>query len=345
MLKQKLEQFYALISSWTKRIFNRILATLHQSKVFLQQKITSWWQIAVALTFAIVFLYYPIGGWMIHDIDTSSSYHPQNENGKLSSVDMMSYLINREVHYKIWTPNLPFLFPSYFLDNMPSFQSGLISAVGKTALALDHLPLNAASETARTNLKEAAELLQYPGNVWLFSPQNHLLPAPSSNTQYKKGRKKLNNFNNEVSAARVIIDRSPQNFGLILHFIRKDINRMIAKTENHVRETNDAFTDFKADDVFYFDLGKLYAYSQILRALGVDFKNVLVKYDIYQQWTAMLKSLEEASDLNPSIVRNGKLNSSFAPNHLIAINYFGVRAANHLNNIINKLDQPMEMPK
>lgn len=345
MIKQKLIELYASFQPLMQRLITILVNSKQYLSAFLKNKLTSWWQIALGIFFAIVFLYYPIGGWMIHSIDTSSSYQPQNDNGKLASIDQISYLVNREVYYKIWTPNLPFLFPTYFLDNMPNFQLGLMSAVGKTAAALNHLPLPGASVTAKTSLNEAADLLQYPGNVWLFSPQNRLLPAPSSATQYKKGRKKLNNFNNEIVSGRVILDRSPQNLSLILHFVKKDLARLISKSDNHIRETHDSFTDFKADDTFYFALGKLYAYSQILKALGLDFKDVLVKYDVYQQWTAMLKSLKEASDLNPSIVRNGKLNSSFTPNHLVTANYFAAKAVNHLNNILTKLDQPMEKPQ
>lgn len=303
----------------------------------------SWWQIALGIILSLIFLYYPIGGMIVHDIDTSSTYQPKTENNKLASVDMMSHLINREVHYKIWTPNLPFLFPSYFLDNMPNFQLGLMSAVSKTTSAFSQLPLTATTEQSRTALNEAAEFLKYPGNVWLFSPQNKLLPVPSANTQYKKGRKKLNNFNNDIATNKILFSPTPQNLSVLLGYIKKDLSKMTVKTENHIRENHDSFIDSKADDVFYFDLGKLYAYSQILKALGYDFKDVLIKYDIYQQWTAALRLLQEATDLNPTIVRNGRLNSSFAPNHLATINYFAARTINKLNTIINKLNQPTDI--
>ncbi len=344
MTRLNFNQIYAFIRPYLQRFIQLAQSGWAETKGFVFSHITSWWQLALIAVSAIVFLYYPFGGWLIHSIDTSS-YHPRTEDGRLASVDTISYLVNREVHYKLWTPNLPFLFPSYFLDDMPNFQLGLMSAIGKTTKALDSLPLKTASDTARINLNEATEFLQYPGNIWLVSPQNHLLPAPSSASQYKKGRKKLNNFNREVIAGKVVLERSPQNLSLILHIIRKDINRNIIKTENHIRETQDAFLDFKADNTFYFAQGKLYAYSLLLKAFGHDFKNVLVKYDIYQQWTNMLKSLEQASDLNPTIVRNGKLNSSIAPNHLVTLNYFASRTVNSLYNLINKLDKPMELPQ
>ncbi|MBE6443730.1 MAG: DUF2333 family protein [Alphaproteobacteria bacterium] len=337
MHKQFLERFIALVKPYHKITANIVSFIGKKISLFFQKYFTSWWQIILTLVFAIVFLYYPLGGWVIHNIDTST-YKAQTNDGRLGTIDTISHLINREVHHKLWTPNLPFIFPSYFLDNMPSFQLGLMSAITTTAKAFDVIPLISASDAARANLKEGIELLQYPGEIWLFSSQNSLLPAPSSNTQYKKGRKKLNNFNREIAGNKVSIDKNAQNLSLFLYIIKKDINKNINNLEKHIRENNRSFFDFKADNEFYFTQGKLYSYSQILKSLGNDFKNVLIKHDIYTPWTSMLKSLEQASKLNPSIIRNADTNSSFAPNHLITINYYATRALNRLNSIINKLD-------
>jgi hypothetical protein len=338
-MKQQLKQIYLLLSPYLSWIRAHLLSLIQKLKAYIGQTKASWWQIITSALVGLILLYYGLGGWAINNIDTSFSYKPKDEDGRLSSIDMISHLINREVYDKLWTANLPFLFPSYFLDNMPNFQQGIISATSKSVSAFNHIPLTTATETARANLNEATTLLKYPGNVWLFSPQNHLLPAPSSNTQYKKGRKKLNAFNAEIAGGQVVLERTPQNLSLLLTQIKKDIGRLIANTEDHVRENSDSFFDTKADDVFYFEQGKLYAYSQILKSLGHDFKNVLVKYDIYQQWTSMIKALEDASALSPLVVRNGNLDASTAPNHLMTINYFGSKAVNRLNNIINKLDR------
>lgn len=343
MTKQKFANLYAAVLALLQKTKTAVVENNRKLIEISSARNTPWWQIALGVIISLFFLYYPLGGLLVHNIDTSSSYQPKTLENKLASVDMMSHLINREVHYKIWTPNLPFMFPSYFLDNMPNFQLGLMSAVGKTADALNKLSFTTASAVATDNLADAAGLLQYPGNIWLFSPQNKLLPVPSANTQYKKGRKKLNNFNNEIAAGKITLPRNAQNLSLILQYIKKDISRLVVKTENHIRENNDSFTDFKADDTFYFALGKLYAYSQIIKSLGYDFKDVLISHDVYQQWTAALRFLQEASDLKPAIVRNGNLNSSFAPNHLVTINYLASRTVNRLNTIINKLNQPMDI--
>ena len=42
--------------------------------------------------------------------------------------------------------------------------------------------------------------------------------------------------------------------------------------------------DTKADDVFYYGQGKAYAYYLLFKALGHDYKNIIVKKDAYGIW-------------------------------------------------------------
>lgn len=335
---EKAKPYADKVYPYVKKCSEAIKTFYNKTLAYLKSKITSWWQIVLIIIFCIVFLYYPIGSLIINDIDTSSDFQPKTADGRLASVDTMSHLINREVHHKLWTPNLPFLFPSYFLDNMPAFQLGIISSVSQAARAIDTLPLSKASDRARNARTEGTKLLQYPGNIWLFSPQNKLLPVTSSNTQYKKGRKNYNIFNHEIATGNAVLDRTPENLLLMMLVIKKDFENNIAKTETHIREKSLAVVDFSADTVFYFQKGKLYAYSQILRDLSHDFKDVMIRYDIYQLWTSMLNYLNEGGIFEPSIIRNASPDSSIAPNHLIAINYLASRALDNINNIIEKLN-------
>ncbi|MBQ8677061.1 MAG: DUF2333 family protein [Alphaproteobacteria bacterium] len=302
----------------------------------IKSKITAWWQVALAVVFAIVFLYYPIGGYMINSIDTSP-YHAKSRNTSLYTIDSLSYLINREVHHHIWTPNLPVLFPSYFLDNMPNFQTGIISAVAHTAGGLKQMSFTTSASSPSADLDEAARLLRYPADIWLFSKQNRLTPATSSNTQYKKGRRHLNNFNNDIASGKIMLSRDASNFVPILEAVRRDLLNLIKRNSDHIRENNTNLLDFKADDVFYYAYGKLYAYSQIASSLSLDFKETLVSRDIYQQWTSFIRLLTGASEITPLIVRNGSLSSGFAPNHLAYLNDLTAQALTYLDAILCQL--------
>ena len=293
---------------------------------------------------SLVFLYYFLGGTIIHNIDTSASqYKPSTEGNKSAVIDMSAYLIRREVKDHLWTPSLPFLFPSYFLDNMPNFQSGLISAISKTTSALSSSAL--IQNIPNDHLQQAAQFLKYPSDIWLFSPQNNLMPAPSSATQYKKGRKELNRFNDEFSLNHIAFEISPKNLAKILKSLSKDLTVLANKTDDYIRENSKSLLDTKADDTFYFARGKLYAYEMLLRALGLDFKEILIQTDTYASWTSLIKDLESAADLNPTFVRNGKLNSSIAPNHLATINYMNLRALTRLKAIIQQLEKFSEPAK
>ena len=129
---------------------------------------------------------------------------------------------------------------------MPSFQLGIMSSISQMARAFDSLTYEKASETSRKALNKGTKLLQYPGNVWLFSPQNKLLPVTSSNTQYKKGRKNYNLFNQEIAQNNTILNRSAENLTLILLIIKKDFEKTINNTETHIRENSSSLIDLKA---------------------------------------------------------------------------------------------------
>ena len=113
--RKQLADFWIMAKHLLYLAVIRIVGLLSSAADYLHRKSGSWWRLVLAVVCALVFLYYPIGGWMIHNIDTSNACQPQETTNRLESMEVMSCLINREVHHKIWTPNLPFLFPSYFL--------------------------------------------------------------------------------------------------------------------------------------------------------------------------------------------------------------------------------------
>ena len=300
--------------------------------------LASWWKLLLAFLAAVIFLYYPLGGWLIHNIDTSSDYEINTPPDQSATVEMMSFLVKREVSDKMWTPNLPFIFPSFFLDNMPNFQLGLMSAVSQTATSLSkRIDKPIAAETDQP-LHLAAELLRYPGTVWMFSPSNKLTPVPSAGNQYKKARKQLISFNRDLRNGSIPFYKSPADLRYFMDRMISDLRSSNSRLEAAVRENSTGWIDLRADDVFYFQKGKLYGYLLLFKALGHDYKDILVNADIYQPWTAMLNALEQGVLLDPAIVRNGALGSVVSPNHLSEIGWFTLKAADIGHNIVQKLE-------
>lgn len=328
-LLTRIKNFYA----------GKIRPLLSRLPDFFLNFISSWWHVLLIGLAAVIFLYYPLGGLLINNIDKNTSYEINNNKPEQScTVDMMAFIINREVNEKLWTPNLPFFFPSYFLDNMPAFQLGMISSVSDISRSFAARVEKSISEGNRLHLKKAAELLKYPGTVWLFSPGDKLLPAPSANTQYRKARKQLIKYNRELAAEKEIFYKSPSDLAYILAKSSRSLWNSAGKLEAHIRENSSSWTDFQADDVFYYHQGRAYAYFLLYKALGCDYKDVIVDAEQYQNWTALLKALENAALIDPFIIRNGELSSSSAPNHLSYLQSYLLKAQSLMQKIAQNLD-------
>ena len=76
----------------------------------------------------------------------------------------------------------------------------------------------------------------------------------------------------------------------------------------------------------------------LLKALGFDYKQILVDTNTYSDWTILLKTLESAAQLAPTIVRNGEADSLTAPNHLTNIGFYLYKA----QIILQKISQQLE---
>ncbi len=302
--------------------------------------ISSWWRVVLLSTFVFICLYYPIGGFLINNIDRKSyDITPLNKQ-QSATVEMMSFLINREVIEKNWTPNLPFFFPSYFLDNMPNFQLGIMSAVSNMSTALSQkIAAPITGDKKENHLKTAEELLKYNGRIWMFSPQNHFTPVPSANSQYRKARKQLIKYNQDLSDGSLVFYRNPEDLAFFLRAINKDLNKSVIALENQIREYSQNWIDTKEDDVFYHEQGKIYAYYLMLSALGHDYKDIIVNNDLYKDWTHTVKALEKGSNINPLIVRNGNFNSVTCPSHLSYIAFYALKAQNINRRIASKLEK------
>ena len=306
----------------------------------LRRLVNSWPRLILVTLAAFIFLYYPLGALISEDIDVNTDYEIVKQGRKSATVDTMSFLIRREVYNKSWTPGLPFIFPAYMLDNMPAFQLGLMSSVSNLAKALARQQNKDTAEEGKSPLQNAAQLLQYPGTIWMFSPANKLVPAPSSNSQYRRARKQLQNYNRLLADGGAVFETTPENLNSLLNSVKADLQKSTARLEAHIRENSSSFYDGKADDLFYYTRGKLYSYYLLLKALSYDYKEVILSRNIYQPWTSLLKTLENASLLSPLIVRNGELDSLTAPNHLAAIGFFDNKAVITLQNMIAVLEQP-----
>jgi len=300
----------------------------------------TWPKAFVGVIAALIIGYYPLGGKMSESIDKTADYDFSAISEKqLQTVEAISFLIDREVNKHIWTPNLPFFFPAYSLDNMPNFQIGIIRGVKSIASSLAKQVKWVEDEKAPKYLPDAANLLAYPENVWLVSPNNKLKMAASSSSQYRKARKKMKNFNQALESEKCFWVRDEKSLYAINLSVLRGLRAAKRQLENEIKEGNSSWFDTKADNVFYLNQGRLYAYMIVLKKIARDYKQVLMADNLYQDWTIMLRALQDAVEINPEVVLNGKINGEFTANHLMSLGYYTAKAENVLIKINARLKE------
>lgn len=298
----------------------------------LRKKIASSWKTLSGAIVCFLFLYYVVGACLIENVNVSNVYQlPKTNRHKSEIAASMAFLIDREIDAKMWTPNLPPVFPAYILDNMPNFQIGIITAVRDHAYVLK----NFADKTPEQmkNTKKAEEFLRYSPYVWLMSKKGSFGLAPSANAQYRKARSELLKYN------KTDFTVYEADFDVYLRRLARVLRLLIQKNDSHIIEHSQEFLDTKADDLFYRTRGYAFATWQIAAAAGFDYKTLLVQNNVYTEWTYLLSSLQKAAELKPLMVRNGKIDSVFGTNHLLAQNYYLERALVAVTEIQKKIQE------
>ena len=270
---------------------------------------TSWKSVAI-IGPCLIILYYFIGSLTVEKIDKDINFESLKEYKGYAFIQTSADLIKREIDDHMFTPNLPFFFPASVLDNMPSYQKGIIESLANT---IDFV----SKSVSDTEIVKASSLLHYPANVWLFSKTKDFKIEPSSVAQYRKARRSLLKFNETAVVEKKVIyqvlSAVEKNMGLVEQKLQKNID---------LRRT------LKADNVFFWAQGNLYADFLLLKS---------AQKDLMFDSSSVLRPLKQGLDMKPLFVRNGKINSTTTPNHLLTLAYFTLKARTELNRQIEEL--------
>ena len=68
-------------------------------------------------------------------------------------------------------------------------------------------------------------------------------------------------------------------------------------------------------------------------------KEIILANDLYEDWVRMETSLKRAAEFSPLFIRNGKVDSVIAPNHLMMQNYYLLRAISAAEKIRGNLSE------
>jgi hypothetical protein len=293
---------------------------------------------AVLALVAVVVLYYPVGMIVSHKVDDDPLFLVQAEGGRSSAIATSAALIRREVEQNGWKANNPWFFPSAPLDNMPNFQQGIIGSLSRFAIEMaDHIGRVRGSSQVDADLENAAGLLKYRGDVWVFNFSTSLMPTATSEAQYRAAAAALERYNERLGAGQAVFERRADNLQITLDRISADLGSLSAALDS----ANDEFGAFSrtTDDVFYQTKGRLYGYWKILQGLEQDYRNVIAERELQAVWAQMQESLKDGSMMDPLVILNGSSDSILIPSHLAAQGFYLLRARTRLREISDVLQK------
>jgi hypothetical protein len=310
-------------------------AELSSARPWYRRRLWLWPLVLIGL----VALYYLGGMVWLHAIDDDPDFALETSapEGGSHTVAVAADLIDREINTHRWVANDPFFMPASMLDNMPNYQQGIVAAVSRFGIELaDQIARTRGSSQVDPDLNNAAGLLRYPGTVWIFDFETSWAPTASSESQYRRAMEALRSYNQRLGAGQATFDARADNLLATLERVAADMGSSSAAIDQHLEESG-FFPDWTADDLFYNNKGRLYAYYLLMRALQVDFADVISERQLAGAWNQTLESLRLAATLQPWVIVNGAPDGQLMPSHLAAQGFFLLRSRTQLKEISNIL--------
>jgi hypothetical protein len=316
-------------------------ATLHAAELpaarpWYRRRLWVW----PLLLFGLLIIYYLGGMLWLHEIDDDPEFALESSapEGASQAVAVAADLIEREINTHRWVANDPFFMPGSVLDNMPAYQQGIVTAISRFALELaDQIARTRGSSQVDPDLDTASGLLRYPGTVWIFDFRTSWAPTASSEQQYRRAMAALRGYSQRLSQGQAVFEARADNLLGTLDRFAADIGSQSAAIERKLEDRSAFWPDWTADDLFYANKGRLYAYYLLLRALQADFANVIRERELVGAWTQTLESFRQAATLQPWVIVNGAPDAQLMPSHLASQGFFLLRARTQLREISNIL--------
>lgn len=272
--------------------------------------------------------------------------------GQSAIVTITSDLIDLNVNKNVWLSSNPvykagFFWmvdwdQTWFFDNKAAFQRGVHQAASRTAIELaDALGRVRGTSQIDTDLQAAKGRIQFDQFTWYFNPFGPQPFGPTTPTPsyYEKAIELLDSYNERLAACDATFDARADNLLQFLDRIAKDIGSSSAVIKDRAESHNSGWFDARADDIFMYSKGQLYAYYGVLKAARVDFADVVDRREIADIWDRMEEHLRSAIALEPAIISNGREDGWMMPTHLTTIGFYILRARSNLVEIRSVLDR------
>ncbi|MEP0940350.1 MAG: DUF2333 family protein [Rhizobiaceae bacterium] len=278
------------------------------------------------------------------DSSTSGAQQCQPSQIVRATADLIDFNVNQNT----WIPSTPFAKLGFFgipwkntpyFDNKAAFQLGINKALRRTSIELvDRLGRVRGTSGINQNLQEARTGLAYDEDSWFFSLDPFGFRT-TTQTNYRRAREKLLDFNKELESCVTNFDARPDNLLEFLDRITKDIGSTSDILRTRMEASNLGWFDPRADDRFWFAYGELYAYTGILAAARVDFGEVVANRNLAQLWARTEDQLRSAMNLTPVIISNGHESSWIMPTHLATMGFYVLRVRANMVEMRDVLDR------
>ncbi len=231
---------------------------------------------------------------------------------------------------------------TWFFDNKAAFQRGVHQAASRTAIELaDALGRARGTSAINTDLRKAKGNIQFDQRTWYFNifDDQPFGPTTRSQTYYRRALVSMHKYNTDLAACNATFDARADNLMQFLDRIAKDIGATSAAIKDRSEQYNSGWFDTRADDIFMFAKGQLYAYYGILQGIRADFPEVVKSRALADIWNLMDDHLRRAIELDPLIISNGNEDGFIMPTHLTTIGFYILRARSNLVEIRSVLDR------
>lgn len=287
--------------------------------------------LAVIAIVLIVGLYLPVGMLLTHTVDDDLGFRPAPDevtDGGSWTVDITTALIRREVSDHGWVANALPIFPGYYIDNMPNYQTGMMASLSRFVVEMnDQIGRSRGSSQADPDLRRAQGAIQYDGEKW------SIVASASADTNFLAAADALEAYNQRLATGQAIFDARADNLLTTLERIAADLGSSSAVIDQAVQNPQFFLFDRTSDDHFFGIKGRMYGYAMIMRGLEVDFEDVIRNRNLGAVWTQTITSLEEAARLDPFLVVNASPDGLFLPNHLTTMGFYLLRARTQLKEV------------
>lgn len=272
--------------------------------------------------------------------------------GRSNIVKVIADLIDFNVNRNKWMSSHPMFKAgifwtltwdqTWFFDNKAAFQRGVHHAASRTAIELaDSLGRTRGTSEIDKDLQLAKGNIQFDQFTWYFNVFDKQPFGPTTQTPsyYRSARKSLQRYNELLANCSATFDARADNLLQFFDRIAKDIGSASAAIKDRSEQYNSGWFDTRADDIFWFSQGQLYAYYGILRATRADFADVVKSRGLDDIWDRMDKQLRSAAELDPLVVSNGNEDGLLMPTHLTTLGFYMLRVRANLVEIRSILDR------